>query len=100
MVSRHFSQLAAIARYHTSGCSTSWFCADSAHKLCTERGCLQKVAENLGVSVATAYRTEELFDETGDVCKRMYPPGHGNKKLTDVGALFIVELWLKGQLHI
>ena len=53
---------------------------------------LQKVAENLGVSVATAYRTEELFDETGDVCKRMYPPGHGNKKQTDVDALFIVEL--------
>lgn len=52
---------------------------------------LQKVAQNLGVSVATAYRTEELSDETGDVCKRMYPPGHGNKKLTDVDALFIVE---------
>ena len=50
---------------------------------------LQKVAENL---VATAYRTEQLFDETGDVCKRKYPPGHGNKKLTDADAFLIMEL--------
>ena len=56
---------------------------------------LETVARNLGVAVATVYRTEKLFDDTGEVCKRKYPPDHGNKKLTDRDGLLVLEILLE-----
>ncbi len=56
---------------------------------------LQRVAENLGVAIATVHRVETLFDETGSVCKRKYPAGHGIHKLTETDELFILGLVLE-----
>ena len=53
---------------------------------------LQRVAENLGVRVATAHRIETLFDETGSVGKRKYPDGHGTHKLTENDKVLILGL--------
>ena len=51
---------------------------------------LQRVAENLGVAVATVHRIETLFDETGVIDKRKYPDGHGTHKLTETDELLIL----------
>ena len=53
---------------------------------------LQRVAENLGVGVATAHRIETLFDETGSVSKRKYLDGHGTHKLTENDKVLILGL--------
>ena len=53
---------------------------------------LQRVAENLGVGVATVHRIETLFDETGSVGKRKYPDCHGTHKLTENDKVLILGL--------
>ncbi len=53
---------------------------------------LQRVAENLGVAVATVHRIETLFDETGSVEKRKYPVDHGTHKLTEDDELLVLGL--------
>jgi len=57
---------------------------------------LQRVADNLGVGVATVHRIETAFAETGSVGKRKYPEDHGPHKLTETDELFIIG-FLKGQ---
>lgn len=56
---------------------------------------LEKVATCLGISVATVYRIEQMFDETGSIEKRKYPMDHGPSKLTYNDKLLILELVLE-----
>jgi len=42
------------------------------------------IAENLCVHPATVKRTVDLFELTGDVCKKPYPSDHLQRKLTPV----------------
>ena len=61
---------------------------------------LEKVAMCLGISVATVYRIEQMFNETGSVEKRKYPVNHGPSKLTDNDKLLILELVIGETRHI
>lgn len=55
---------------------------------------LQRVAENLGVGVATVHRIETLFVNTGSVDKRKYPDRPGIHKLTESDELLVLGLTL------
>ena len=56
---------------------------------------LQRVADNLGVGVATVHRIETAFSESGSVGKKKYPEDHGPHKLTETDELFILGLVLE-----
>ena len=52
----------------------------------------QQVAENLSVEPATVSRINALFESTGDVVKKKYPPNKGTQKLTEIDKLICLEL--------
>jgi len=56
---------------------------------------LQRVADNLGVGVATVHRIETAFAETGSVGKRKCSEDHGPHMLTETDELFILGLVLE-----
>ena len=55
---------------------------------------IESVATDLGLSTATVYRVEKLFDDTGREEKRAYPSDHGHDlhKLTEYEQFFIIQL--------
>ena len=52
----------------------------------------REVGECLNVDPATVYRTNALFDSTGGVAKKKYPPNKGTQKLTENDKLICLEL--------
>lgn len=54
----------------------------------------RQIAKNLNVDVSTVCRVINIFDETGDVCKRKHPQGHNHhrKRLTPTDEFLILEL--------
>lgn len=51
-----------------------------------------EIASNLNVDASTVCRIVSLFDTTGDVCPKQYPPNTGTVKLTDIDKFLILEL--------
>lgn len=51
----------------------------------------REVAKNLCVDPSTVCRTVGLFNDTGSVEKRKYPPNLGSAVLTDIDKLIIIE---------
>ena len=51
-----------------------------------------EIASNLNVDASTVCRTVSLFDTTGDVCPKQYPPNTGTVKLTVIDRFLILEL--------
>lgn len=62
------------------------FQVQSLNKTCRE------VGECLNVDPATVSRTNCLFDFTGGVSKKKYPPNKGTRKLTEIDMLICLEL--------
>ena len=52
----------------------------------------REIAESLNVDQSTVMTTVALFEETGDVQKRRYPPNAGTTKLTDLGKVILLEV--------
>lgn len=51
----------------------------------------RQVAMNLAVDLSTVCRTISLFNESGNVDKRKYPPNKGTTVLTEMDKLIIME---------
>ena len=52
----------------------------------------EEVAKNLGVDKATVWRTVSLFQETGNVTKKVYPKEKAFRMLTTPAQLLIFHL--------
>ena len=52
----------------------------------------KEIAKSLNVDQSTVQRTVALFEETGDMHKRKYPPNAGTAKLSDIGTLIVLEV--------
>ena len=52
----------------------------------------REVGESLNVDPATVLRINVLFESTGVVTKKKYPPNKGTQKLTDIDKLLCLEL--------
>jgi len=57
--------------------------------------CLDRIAENLSISVSTVKRILQLFQITGGVAKKVYPTDKAYRKISEPVQFFILHLLLR-----